>query len=79
MDEKKDAVNDYLSLPYTIKVVREDESTWFARVEELPGCITEAGSAEEATETILDATAAWIEIALEDGYPIPEPRSAFYA
>ena len=68
-------INYYLSLPYTIKVVREDENTWFARVEELPGCITEADSAEEATEMILDAMAAWIEIALEDGYPIPEPRS----
>ena len=75
MNQQRKDVNYYLSLPYTLKVVREDESTWFARVEELPGCITEAGSAEEATEMILDAMAAWIEIALEDGYPIPEPRS----
>ena len=75
MNQQRKNVNYYLSLPYTLKVVREDENTWFARVEELSGCITEAGSAEEATEMILDAMAAWIEIALEDGYPIPEPRS----
>ena len=75
MHQKEKDINYYLSLPYTIKVMREDENTWFARIEELPGCITEADSAEEATEMILDAMAAWVEIALEDGYPIPEPRS----
>lgn len=73
MDEHK-SLNEYLSLPYTIQITREDEAIWFARVVELPGCMTEGDSAAEAATMIQDAMAAWIEIALEDGRPIPEPR-----
>ncbi len=64
----------YLSLPYTIELQREDETTWFARVRELPGCMTEGDSLAEAAEMLQDAMAAWIDTALEDGKPVPEPR-----
>lgn len=74
MNTSKD-LNYYLSLPYTIEMIREDESTWFARVAELPGCITEGDSPAEAIEMIYDAMSGWIEVALEDGQPVPEPRS----
>lgn len=71
-------VDYYLSLPYTIEVMREpdegDGEAWFARVVELPGCMTEADSFAELGEMIQDAMAAWIDVALEDGQPIPEPR-----
>jgi len=64
----------YLSLPYRIEIICEDEGTWFARVPELPGCMTEGDTAEEAAEMIQEAMALWIELALEDGGEIPEPR-----
>jgi antitoxin HicB len=67
-------VHYYLSLPYTIEILREDADTWFARVKELPGCITEGDSAQDAAEMILDAMHGWVEIALADGQTIPEPR-----
>jgi antitoxin HicB len=67
-------LNYYLSLPYTIQLIREDGESWFARVLELPGCMTEGDSPEEVVEMIFDAMAGWLEIALEDGRPIPEPR-----
>ena len=72
MNEK--SLDYYLSLPYTIEMVREDEATWFARVLELPGCMTEGDSPEDAAAMIRDAMAGWLELALEDGKPIPEPR-----
>ena len=75
MSEQKN-LNYYLSLPYTVQLIREDQETWFARVVELPGCMTEGDSAQEAAEMILDAMTGWIEIALEDGHAIPEPRPA---
>jgi antitoxin HicB len=75
MSNEKD-LNYYLSLPYTFELIREDETTWFARVVELPGCITEGDSREDAIAMIQDAMAGWIEIALADGHPIPEPRSS---
>jgi antitoxin HicB len=72
------SVNEYLALPYTIEVFRDDsdgEVGYVARVVELPGCFTQADSFEELGEMIQDAMRAWIETAMEDGQPIPEPRS----
>lgn len=66
-------IDYYLSLPYTIELIREDETTWFARVVELPGCMTEGDSATDAVAMIQDAMAGWIELALNDGRPIPHP------
>jgi antitoxin HicB len=74
MGKRKD-LKYYLSLPYTIQITREDETTWFARVVELPGCMTEGDTPEEAADMIQDALAAWLEIALEDGRAIPEPQT----
>lgn len=74
MSNEKD-LKYYLSLPYTIELIREDDTTWFARVIELPGCMTEGDGPEDAVAMIRDAMAGWIEIALEDGRSIPEPRS----
>lgn len=70
-------VEDYLDLPYTIEVVKDESdnySGWFARVVELPGCMTQADTFAELSEMIQEAMAAWIETALEDGQSIPLPR-----
>ncbi len=67
-------MNDSMALPYTIELIREDATIWFARVVELPGCMTEGDSAAEAVAMLQDAMAGWIELALEDGRAIPEPK-----
>ncbi len=70
-------VKEYLELPYTIEVVKDETdeySGWFARVVELPGCMTQADSFEELSDMINDAMSAWIESALEDGERVPVPR-----
>jgi len=77
----KKGLNNYLRLPYTIEFRREgsengEGETWFARVVELPGCMTEADTLEEAAEMIQDAMAAWIEVAFDEGRSIPMPRTA---
>ena len=74
----QELVEQYLRLPYTIKVIRDEGegfSGWFARVVELPGCMTQAETLEELEGMIQEAMRAWIETALEDGAPIPEPRT----
>jgi antitoxin HicB len=68
-------VEDYLCLPYTIQLRQYEDGTFFAEVAELPGCMTEADTAEEAMEMIRDAMAGWIEVALSEGLPIPEPAA----
>lgn len=72
-------VEEYLALPYTIEVHKDDsdgEIAYVARVVELPGCLTQANTFEELEEMVQDAMRAWIESALEDGEPVPEPRHA---
>ena len=71
------SVDEFLSLPYTIAVLRDDsdgQEGFVARIVELPGCITQADSFDELEEMIEDAMRAWIEVALDEGQPIPEPR-----
>ena len=68
-------VEDHLRLPYTIQLRQYEDGTFFAEVAELPGCMTEADTAQEALEMIRDAMAGWIEVALSEGLPIPEPAS----
>ena len=72
-------VDEYLALPYTIEVIRDESdgyAGWFARVVELPGCMTQADDFAELGEMIEDAMRAWLEVALEDGQSIPEPGPA---
>ena len=69
----------YLSLPYTIEVVHNAQNGgeadyWFARVRELPGCMTETDRFEQLNEMIQDAMTTWLQDALADGDAIPEPR-----
>jgi antitoxin HicB len=72
-------IKQYLALPYTIEVVHdktEEWDGWFAKVVELPGCMTQAERFDEVPGMIADAMRAWIEAAMEQGLPIPEPRAS---
>lgn len=69
---KKD-INYYLNLPYTIILKKYPDGGYFAEVKELPGCMTEADSKNETLEMVEDAMRGWLELALEDHTPIPEP------
>ena len=64
----------YLGLPYTIELKEDPESGWFVKIKELPGCMSQGDTANEALEMIQEAMELWLEVSLEDGDPIPEPR-----
>lgn len=72
-------VNDYLDLPYSIEIRQEPYEGWFARVREWPGCMTQAGTAEEALANLKDVIPFWLEGAIESGYEIPEPPGSEYS
>ncbi len=64
----------YLSAPYVRMIIpNAEEGGYLAEVLELPGCITEGDTLEEAYHNLEDAMAGWIETSLEDNRPIPEP------
>ncbi|MFI4948004.1 MAG: type II toxin-antitoxin system HicB family antitoxin [Alphaproteobacteria bacterium] len=52
-----------------------DGGGWAAEVPELPGCMSDGDTPQQAVENIMDAIGCWIEAAEEDSRPIPEPAS----
>lgn len=64
----------YLGLAYKVEITH-DEDGWFAKVPDLPGCMTWTASYEELWPMIEDAKLGWIGDALEHGDPVPEPRN----
>lgn len=67
-------VEYYMSLPYTFELQHDPEEGWFVQVKELRGCMSQGDTAEEAMAMIQEAMELWLEVALEDSMPIPEPR-----
>src|SRR4030067_2471924 len=67
-------IDYYMSLPYTIDLIPEPEGGWFVGIKELPGCMTDTDTREEALREIDQIKREWLEIALEEGLSIPEPR-----
>ena len=70
---KKD-VEYYKNLPYTIEIT-PDDGVFFIKIKELPGCISQGDTIQEALEMIDDAMNCWLEAALEDVDTIPLPES----
>jgi len=66
----------YLRLPYRVVLYPSNEGGYAAEIPELPGCISQGQSKEEALKMIEDAKICWLESALEDGIEIPEPTEA---
>jgi antitoxin HicB len=66
----------YLSLPYTLEVIPDpDDGGWVIKVKELPGCMTQADTWDEILPMIEEAKRGWLEVALEYGHSIPEPKA----
>ncbi len=54
----------------------EDGGGFLATVPDLPGCMTDGNTREEAARNVDDAIASWLEEARSVGRAIPEPRAA---
>jgi antitoxin HicB len=65
-----------MSLPYTIELIPDEDGYWFAKIPLLKGCMTQTDSWEEILPMITEAKELWLEVALEEGIPIPEPVRA---
>lgn len=51
----------------------EEDQAYIISVPELPGCMSDGKTPEEAVANAQIIIQEWIECALEDGDPIPEP------
>jgi predicted RNase H-like HicB family nuclease len=63
----------YLSLPYSKVLVRDESGGYTAHISELPGCIAEGETPDEAVRALDDAMEDWIEAVLESGTAVPPP------
>lgn len=74
-EDMEKTLDTYIGLPYTIELTKDAKAGWFAKVKELPGCMSEGETAEEALRMLQEAKELWLEVAFEDGDDIPGPRS----
>jgi predicted RNase H-like HicB family nuclease len=65
----------FLHLPYTVILKSEEAGGFFAEIEELPGCMSQGDTAQEAVNNIQEAKRLWLETALENSIEIPLPLS----
>lgn len=70
------SMSDYVKMGHRIEIIEDkDEGGFVARFPELPGCISCGETQTEAVKNLMDAKAAWVEAALEDGIVIAEPKN----
>ena len=63
-----------LRYPVLIEPLTEEDGGGFlATVPDLPGCMSDGETPEEAILNVQDAIQAWMEAAEDMGQPIPEP------
>lgn len=72
---KQAEVKRIMNAGYSEELKRNSDGTYFARIVEFPGCMTEGDTEAEALENLKDAMRGWVEVQLEDGDPIPPPLS----
>lgn len=65
-----------LNYPTVVRGLGHDEGGGYvAEVPDLPGCIADGNSPEEAIANVAEAIEEWISAAKELGRPIPQPSS----
>ena len=65
-----------MKLEYAVRIERlaeNDGGGYLATVPDLPGCMSDGETPEEALKNVQDAIASWIEAAREWKLDIPEP------
>ena len=66
-----------VSIRHLIEALADEDGGGFvATVPDLPGCMSDGGTREEAARNVEDAIASWLEEARAVGRVIPEPRAA---
>ncbi len=64
-----------MSIKYELIIYWSDEDEFFVvEVPELPGCMADGETYEQAVANAQQVIEEWIETARERGRPIPEPR-----
>jgi antitoxin HicB len=79
MANEEKGLDYFLHQNYTVELKPYGDGSYFARIQELSGCVAEGESLEETLRLIEDAKAAWLEVALEAQEEIPLPDEGRYS
>lgn len=71
-------VERYMDLPYRVELTPADDG-WFVRMPDLPYCMSQGDTIEEAMAMIRDAQRGWLTVRLAKGLPIPDPTTPSYS
>lgn len=72
-------MSDVKKIDYAVHLrpLDDDEGGgWLATVPDLPGCMSDGETREEAVENVAGAIESWLEQAEEDGREVPLPNSS---
>lgn len=75
MNQQNKTLEYYMSLPYEMRIIPDEEGGWFVEIPLLRGCMTDGDTWEEVLKNIEEAKQAWLETALEHNITIPEPET----
>ncbi len=68
-------VQYYLKLNYPKTVSKHEDGIYVVEIPDLPGCVADGDTIQEAFQNIEEAMEVWIASSLESGAAIPEPRT----
>ena len=68
-------LREYLKLPYTIVLKRDEEGDFIARVKEFDGCVADGQDEMDALGNLSIVKELWLETALKAGQQIPLPEN----
>jgi len=69
-------LDHYLALNYHKRLYQDDEGDWIVEIDDLPGCIADGKTPDEAIASSREAMRSWMESRLSSGLDIPEPHIA---
>ena len=75
MKEQKN-LSFYLKLKYPVLLEEQDGGWFFAKIPDLPGCMSDGKTSDEAMKNIAEAKVLWLEGALESNFEIPLPKDS---
>lgn len=68
------SVEKYLELGYSMRITPDPELGFFAEIPDLPGCVGDGNTIDDAVADLHDSMKVWLEHAIEKGQEIPPPR-----
>ena len=69
-------LDHYLALNYHRRLYQDDEGDWIVEVDDLPGCMADGKTPDEAIANSREAMRLWMESRISSGLEIPEPSIA---